>query len=96
MYLRFKGEPGRNATTVRAPLAPGLVRDVEIADWREVTPGEKHPVELRPGTIALDGEREVELIPSQKVEISLAMDGPWVVDIVKTHELLAERSSKGR
>ena len=96
LYLRFKGEPGPNATTARAPLAPGLVRDVEIADWSEILPGEKHPVSLRRGTIALDGEREVELIPSQSVEVSLAMDGPYVVDIVKTHELLAQQSARDR
>ena len=91
MYVRLDGEPGPNATTVTAPIAPGTVTEVKIADWRKIAPGEKIEIDLHPGTIALDGEREVELLPDQHVHASLSMDGPWVVDVPRAMNLLASR-----
>jgi hypothetical protein len=91
LYMRLAGEPGPNATTVRAPIAPGTISEVEILEWRKIAPGEKIDINLQPGTIALDGEREVELLPDQKVYASLSMDGPWVVDVPKTMLLTATR-----
>ena len=74
---------------MRAPIAPGTVSDVKIFDWRKIYPGEKIEISLHPGTIALDGEREVELLPNQDVYASLSMDGPWVVDVTKAMTVLA-------
>ena len=91
MYVRLDGEPGPNATTVTAPIAPGTVSEVKITDWRKIAPGEKIDIGLHPGTIALDGEREVELLPGQDVYAELSMDGPWVVDVPKAMALLASR-----
>jgi len=91
LYMRFAGEPGENATIVRAPIAPGTVSDVEIRDWRIITPGEKIEINQHPGTIALDGEREVELLPDQTVYASMSLDGPWVVDVPQTMTTLATR-----
>ena len=83
------GDPGSTATRVRAPIAPGSVSDVDIMDWRKIMPGEQISIDLHPGTIALDGEREVELLPNQKVYVMLNLDGPWVVDVPYTMMLLA-------
>ncbi len=91
LYMRFAGERGENATTVRAPIAPGTVSEVEIRDWRIITPGEKIEIDQHPGTIALDGEREVELLPDQTVYASMSVDGPWVVDVPQTMTTLATR-----
>ncbi len=92
LYVRLDGEPGPNATTVTAPIAPGTVSEVKIADWRKIAPGEEIEINLYPGTIALDGEREVELLPDQDVYATLSMDGPWVVDVTRAMTLLASRS----
>lgn len=91
LYMRFDGEPGTNATSVRAPIAPGTVSDVDIRDWRIISPGEKIAIDQHPGTIALDGEREVELLPDQAVYASMSVDGPWVVDVPQTMTTLATR-----
>lgn len=91
LYIRFTGEPGPNATTVRAPIAPGMISDVEIKDWKLMIPGEKIDIDLKPGTVALDGEREVELLPDNKVYAVMSADGPWVVDVPTTMTLLATR-----
>jgi predicted polyphosphate/ATP-dependent NAD kinase len=89
LFLRFDGEPDETASTVIAPVAPGLVSSVEVAGWEVMQPGSMYPVRLRPGTLALDGEREVELLRDQSVEVSLCLDGPVVIDIGRTHELMA-------
>jgi hypothetical protein len=33
------------------------------------------------GTVALDGEREIELADTSVVEVKLCSDGPFVVDV---------------
>jgi len=91
LYLRLRGRPGRNRTSVLAPVGPGLVRDVDIAEWSVLQPGEKREVSLRPGTVALDGEREIALVAGRRVEVMLNADGPRVVQIARTNELLASR-----
>lgn len=71
---------GEGPLRVRAPIAPGLVADVAVAAFRPLAMGEM--VELAPGpyTVALDGERELE-VTTQRVEVRLAPDGPRLVDI---------------
>tara|TARA_B100000700_G_C15040604_1_gene855148 strand:+ start:451 stop:1428 length:978 start_codon:yes stop_codon:yes gene_type:complete len=91
LYIRFSGNTGPGATTVSAPIAPGSVVDVEITDWRRISAGEKVPIQLTPGTIALDGEREVELLPEQDVYAEMTIDGPWVVDVPKALTLIATK-----
>ena len=60
-----------------------------MMDGGKMMPGEQIEIDLHQGTIALDGEREVELLPNQKVHAQLSMDGPWVVDVPHTMMLLA-------
>ena len=89
LYLRFAGEPDETQTTVHAPVAPGVVSAVRVASWGVMEPGERYTVTRRPGTVALDGEREIELLKGRAVEIVLDLNGPLVVDIVRTLETLA-------
>ena len=93
LYVRLAGEAGPNATVVRAPVAPGVINDIQVQEWALLIPGERHPVDVCPGTVALDGEREVELYPRRRVEIALNADGPLVVDIARVHEHLARTSA---
>lgn len=65
--------------SVRAVLAPGLVVDVPIGDWRPLTLGEEVWLEAGGGTIALDGERE--LTAPGRVCARVSRSGPRVVDI---------------
>ncbi|HET7055763.1 MAG TPA: NAD(+)/NADH kinase, partial [Thermomicrobiales bacterium] len=67
---------------VMAPLAPGIIREVPIADAVKVLPGESVRLQSAPGTIALDGEREIELLTDQdEIVVTLNPHGPFVVDI---------------
>jgi predicted polyphosphate/ATP-dependent NAD kinase len=60
-------------------LAPGLITRMSVDSFRELAPGER--VELEPGgSIALDGEREIELGDGERAAVRLA-DGPLRIDV---------------
>ncbi len=64
------------------PIAPGSIVEVGIAEARLLEHGET--VSLRPGpcTVALDGEREIDILdPATVVEVRLEPKGPRVVEI---------------
>ena len=72
---------GRGGEIVTAPVAPGLVRQVEIAEWRTMSAGGvPETVTTRPATAALDGERAFALPPDAEFSVRLSADGPRVVD----------------
>lgn len=72
---------GQGTTQILAPLAPGLVKWVGITSYRRLAL--ESVVQFQPGTgtVALDGEREIELATQSVVEIQLRADGPFVVDV---------------
>ena len=64
-----------------APIAPGMVPQVAIAEWRRLTTDERVPVERRHCTVPLDGERAFSVLPSQQLEVALRRNGPPVVQV---------------
>ena len=80
MYIRFPNPDQLGTYSLVAPIAPGMVRDVPIADWRIVKPDEIVEIDAVLGTIALDGEREIELLDGMRTAIRIRSEGPWVVD----------------
>ena len=75
---------------VLAPIAPGMISTVPVADWRLLEEGERVPVEPRFCTIALDGERSISVTPDHKVEVGITRTGPPVVQV----ELVLETAAK--
>lgn len=92
--LHLRLGDGDGSTEVLAPVGPGQVQTVAVSEWSVIEPGERRAVELRPGMVALDGEREVSLLPGRTVEVSLSLEGPRVVDISATLAALARDSSR--
>ncbi len=74
-------DPCVAAHTVLAPIAPGLLESVGVLAATELTLNAPHRVELDRGTIALDGERELEFGPGDTITVTLAQDGPCVIDV---------------
>ena len=62
---------------VDVALAPGLISRVSVAAHRVIEPGE--PIALAPGTIALDGERELERT-DEPATVRL-IHGPLTIDV---------------
>ena len=75
LYFR----PGDGGKPVLAPIAPGLVSRVPILEWRTLSLNERVQVLHDHCTIALDGEREFPVLPTQQVEVALTDKGPRVV-----------------
>lgn len=74
-------DPSTADRVVLAPLAPGLLEHVGVGSAERMVFGVPHVVELSSGTVALDGEREVEFGPSDSVTVTLEQDGPRVIDV---------------
>lgn len=77
MYVRL----GKGNTSVLAPVGPGLIRKVGIQEYRLLPPGEEVILEPAACTIAVDGERQIEVYADQKVSVRLTNRGPCVVDV---------------
>jgi predicted polyphosphate/ATP-dependent NAD kinase len=72
---------GNGKQQILAPLAPGLIKWVGISSYRRLSTGDVVLFQPGNGTIALDGEREIELADTSVVEVKLCADGPYVVDV---------------
>jgi predicted polyphosphate/ATP-dependent NAD kinase len=75
------GDPAVAADAFLAPLVPGLVVAVGIAAYRRVAFGETIALGAGSGSLALDGEREIELSDDDRVEVTVSADGPFVIDV---------------
>ena len=82
---------GRPRRTVLAPIAPGVVSPIEVYGMETLHPGSRHTVGLDRGTVAVDGEREIEFGPSTPVTVGLGADGPLVLDVRATLASAADR-----
>jgi len=76
-------ELGHGEVTCRAAVLPGVVQEVEVACFRRLEFGEEVLVAVRPGLLALDGEREMVVRGDADTCIRVERDGPKVVDINK-------------
>ncbi len=80
LHLRLAA-PEEADTVLKVPLSPGLVTPVGVAEWRRIEPGETVQLEPKAGSLALDGEREIELGPHDEVEVFLSPEGPLTIDV---------------
>jgi len=66
---------------VLAPIAPGLIVPVEVRRYRLLALEEEVVLNSDPCTVALDGERTIEVGRDQRLTVRLTNQGPRVVDI---------------
>ena len=85
MYL----ELGPEGTPVLAPVAPGLVISVTVRAQRGISVGEQVTLDSNAKTLALDGEREIEIYERRTITVRLSQNGPRVVDIPRCIEVAA-------
>ena len=86
IHIQFPTPGSSGILTSTAPIAPGMVRDVPIESWQIIIPGETVKIRAARGTIALDGEREVELLDGMSASVRIDTNGPWVVDFDRALE----------
>jgi hypothetical protein len=76
---------------VTAPIAPGVLARVGILEVAPLAIGERRLSTVPTGTVAVDGEREIEFSPDRPVSVTLSGSGPLVVDIPKVMRVAADR-----
>jgi NAD+ kinase len=80
--LRVTLDPTAAATpTLRAPIAPGLIEPVAVSSSGPLHPDETVTVAHRGGVVALDGERELELRPGDRLTVTLRCDAFRSIDV---------------
>ena len=72
---------GKGQGSVLAPVAPGLVAQVDVREHRFLPFGEEITLNPEVCTIALDGERSIEVYPGQTISVCVTNDGPYVVNV---------------
>lgn len=87
MHLKL----GNGKTTVLAPVGPGLLRRVGIQSWRLLALEEEAALEPAACTVAVDGERQIEVYPRQKVGVRLTRQGPRVIEVDRCLEEASRR-----
>jgi predicted polyphosphate/ATP-dependent NAD kinase len=80
----------RNYPELSAPLAPGLIAAVPVSASYELVPGRTYPLASEAGTLALDGEREIECAAGVHYTIELDLAGPLTVDVVSALRYAAQ------
>lgn len=76
-----QGKTGSCGTILRAPIAPGLMAAVGITDWRRMPAGVPFVPEVKAGSIALDGERELAFSAGDRVSLTLRDDAFRTVNV---------------
>jgi hypothetical protein len=80
LHVRIAGDPEEAQVVVQVALAPGLVRRIAVADFEILEPDMPVAVGVGEGSVALDGEREIECHRDDRVTVRLA-DGPLRIDV---------------
>src|SRR5438477_576188 len=84
--LLLRLAPPRSAQarmTVAAPIAPGLIAEVGVDALEVLVPGRAIALQARSGTLALDGERELEFSDAE-LAVTLDLCGPFTIDVPAT------------
>jgi predicted polyphosphate/ATP-dependent NAD kinase len=63
---------GESNQKVRAAIAPGVIREIPVEEWRKVEQEEIVELPAKKRIIALDGERELIIRKDEKVEMQLS------------------------
>ena len=89
--LEIMMEPSStNGIKVEAPIAPGLITEINVDSCRPLRLGEPKSIRIPKGTLALDGEKEIEFNAEDQVKITLDPLGPWSINVDKIMGMLAK------
>jgi len=87
VFLRV-GEKGK---VVKAAIAPGVIKNIPIAEWRKVKQEEFIELSPKKRIIALDGERELVIKENEKISMKLSTSP---ADFLEYREVLKLADSK--
>ena len=77
------------------PLAPGLVVSIYVSEHQHILPDETIQIGPFSGSLALDGEREIELGEKDRTTVRLDLNGPRTIDVELAMQRAARRGLLG-
>ncbi|MDH3294015.1 MAG: NAD(+)/NADH kinase [Acidimicrobiia bacterium] len=80
--LHVKLGPG--GRRLKAAIGPGMLSSIDVESWTRLLPEQAMAVTPEAGTLALDGERELELRPGDDVSLTLRPAGFVSIDVGRT------------
>ena len=89
VFLTFN-EKSRFEKTVKAAVAPGLIREVNINRCK-IVPLSDPLICCGPAVLAFDGERDRYLRPNQQITCTVQRDGPRLFDVETTLKEVTRR-----
>ncbi|EIP88031.1 ATP-NAD/AcoX kinase [Burkholderia humptydooensis MSMB43] len=95
LAMRFARPGERGGTPLVAPIAPGRIERVVMRGCERLDANAWTPIELEQGTLAFDGEREIEVARGERYEIALDWRGPLTVDVERTLRHAASHRALG-
>ena len=85
--LNSNGENGKNGEKIIAPIAAGVVEPISVSEPVILSLNDEYKyITKSRGTIALDGEREIEFAKDQEFIFKIRRTGPYHVDVIKALE----------
>lgn len=91
LAVQLSDDPATRRLLLRAPIAPGMVREVGIANWEPMPAGRSFAVALDAGVVALDGEREMAFDRGDRVRITLRENAFPTVDVARCMQIAASQ-----
>jgi hypothetical protein len=88
IHVSLSRDGSRARCPVRCAVAPGRYDDVAVDRYQRLPVGRSVTL-AGPGVLSFDGERDVVLESGDEVELTVAADGPPVIDVAKA--LMATR-----
>jgi len=89
LAIHLSDDPARRRLLLLAPIAPGMVRPVGIADWETMPANQPFTVARQAGVVALDGEREITFDADDRVQITLVENAFPTVDVAACMQFAA-------
>lgn len=83
LAVQLSDDPATSRLVLRAPIAPGMLREVGIAHWEAMPADRPFRVALEAGVVALDGEREMAFSAGDRVRITLRENAFPTVDVAR-------------
>ncbi|AWU93265.1 ATP-NAD kinase family protein [Azospirillum ramasamyi] len=75
------GAGRKGATSLHAPIAPGMMAEVGVTDWRRMPADVAFVPEVTAGSVALDGERELSFTERDRLSLTLRDDAFRTVNV---------------
>ncbi|RQS32445.1 ATP-NAD kinase [Burkholderia sp. Bp8992] len=91
LAMRFAEAGKTGGTPLAAPIAPGRIDRVVMRSCERLEPDTWQVIPFERGTLAFDGEREIEVARGDRYEISLDWRGPLTVDVGRTLRYASSR-----